>query len=200
MALSISRALAAEKAFNMVVPSGNEEDGLTIPEVELMIDEAAREVCDQTVTSEKIYRLHDPNISVPVVSGVGTIPVTVYAESIPESRKGRVTFARTDVAEQPIGDIYQMKDLSALRRPRPGGTDLVAFAVRGSGGGGTIYVYDADANPCSGTATILAARIYTFETMPAELEKDFLTTLAMMATERLKNKGTINGGNDQTAG
>lgn len=184
MAFSIDRALAAEKAFNMSIASGAEEDGVTIPEVELMIDEAIKQTCDKIVTDKQFYRLHSLTM-VTVTSGVGAIGVDVLAESIKESNGGRVTFSRTDTTDQPIGDLVYKESIASLKRPRPGSVDLVEFSIRGSGGGGAIYVYDCDATPCSGTASILAASYYDFDHMPSQLEDDFLMVLADMVRERI---------------
>ena len=188
MALSLTREQAADHALNRAVPDGG-EDLVSVPEIMLMINVAAQDTCQRVLNTESSYRLVNPNIQVNVTDGVGIIQDIIYAETIRNSRDGFVNFVRSDISSPQPKQPLKYTEYDHLRRVKPGGDDYCYYSIRGnSGGGAEIYIYSASGNPCSGTADISAKVIYTFETMPAQLENEFLDTLTSMVIKRITTK------------
>lgn len=185
--MALTRRLAAEKAFLMAVPSGSEEDGVGIADIEEMIDHAIQKLCNEVVSSEDFYRLQTV-FSVSVSAGVGSISESCIAETIPESRGGEVLFSVTGASIQPIQPISWVSTLTELRRPKRGRSDIACYTIRGATPGSQIIVADARGNALSGTATIRACTYITFETLPTQLEDEFLFILSDMVKARLSGR------------
>lgn len=190
MAFSLTAAQAAEKAHNMSILDGDETI-VTVADVELLIPEAVLATCDLVAKSSEWYRLQAAPQNVTVTDGIGNLPAAIMAETLMDSRGGEVTFTRTDITDsQFTGSLKYFSSIADLRRPRPGGDLLGGYAVRGgTSGTGRIYVYSALGVPATGTAVILACQYFTFSTMPAQLEDDFIMTLAEMVKVKIGEGG-----------
>ncbi len=76
MALSVTRAQAAEQAHNYALAAG-EETEITTSDVELLIPQAVKALCDAILKTREIYRLQQ-DAAVTITNGVGTLPDADY--------------------------------------------------------------------------------------------------------------------------
>lgn len=183
MAISLTRAQVAEKAWIRANPTGDEETtGLYIPDVESMIDEAVHKVCELKAKSNEYWRL-ETTFSVTLSGGQATLPDSVMADTILNSRGGRVLHNNLTLP------LSYLPNFSDLKYPRAGGTELGFYNVQGgNSSGGIIYASLGTGAQLTGSLTIVACAYQTFATLAAQFEDNLIEVLADMAREKMSGR------------
>lgn len=189
MAISLTRAQAAELAWIYASPMGTEsESHLLVPDVEALIDEAIRDLTDTIIKDGKYYILQDRfsgSLSTDTNTNLGAAVLdnSVIAETVKSSNGGQV---RHPSYILPLTYLPNLEDLYLYH---PGGLELAYYTVQGgseaSQGQAVVYAADYQGAPLSGSINITACRYPTFATLPPQLEDEFIETLADMAREKL---------------
>jgi len=185
MAISLTRLQVAEKAWRLANPGMSEgETKLTIADISAFIDEAVKEVCDKIYASDQWYYLQT-SFGVTLSSGQAALPSNVFAESIMDSKGGRVThtsYTRPLVYAANLADLYY---------PQAGGSAIAMYhVVGGNSSGGVIYARTGVPADLTGVLTILACAYQTFDTLSPELENDLVEMVADMAKAKMSGATT----------
>src|SRR5690349_20456389 len=92
MAISLSRSQVAYRVFAMAAPGLDEETaGIFIADIEDMIDEAVKMLCDQVLMSKQYERLHTTFSVSAGGDGSADLPDAVITETVKPEKGGRVT-------------------------------------------------------------------------------------------------------------
>lgn len=183
MAISLTRAQLAEKAWIRANPTGDEEStSLYIPDVESMIDDAVDKVCEMVAESGEYQRIQT-SFSVGLSGGQGTLPDSVMPNTILNARGGRVLHSSL------IYPLTYLPNISDLKYPQAGGSELGFYNVQGgNSSGGIIYASSGTGAALTGTLTILACAYQTFASLAPELEDMLVEVLAGMAREKTSGR------------
>ena len=184
MAISLTRAQVAEKAWNRANPTGDEETtGLYVPDVEQMIDEAVHKVCELKAKTDEYWRLQTTISLLALTSGQAPLPDSTMADTLTDERGGRVFGS---ALTYPLNYLPNITD---LKYPQPGGAEVGFFNVQGgNSSGGIVYASFGTGAPLTGTLTIIACAYQTFSTLAAQFEDALIEVLASMAREKMSGR------------
>lgn len=184
MALPLTKEQYAFKAWAMACPGADEEKtGLYIDHIESMIEEAAKNVCDQVMKSDK-WRILQTSFSATLSSdatglGAAALSASIMGESVKGGVTGTVKHASYNM---PLNYVPTIDDLYFPKFS----SELGFYTVLGGNSSAT-YIYAADSTGAAltGSITGLACAYQSFSNLAPELEDEFLQTLADMAREKL---------------
>jgi len=181
MAISLTRVQVAEKAWNRANPTWDEEaNGLSVPDVEQMIDEAVKKLCDLIAQTPRYRRLQVTTSALSLSSGQATLPDNVMPDTLTDDRGGRVM---SSALTYPLNYLPNITD---LKYPQPGGAEVGFFHVQGgNSSGGIVYCSLGTGANLTGTITVIACAYQTFSTLAPEFEDDLIEVLADMAREKM---------------
>ena len=180
MAISLTKVQAAYRAWVMAAQGlSEEESGIHFSDSEELVDEAVKVMCESVFASNEWKRLQTTYSISLAGDGSGILNDADFTESVKSEYGGEVV---SGVFAYPL--IY-MPNFRDLLIPKAGGNNFGYFTLRGgNSSGGLIYCANGDGTPLTGSVTIKACQYQTFNTLSAQLEDEFLITLAELLRKK----------------
>lgn len=194
MAINLNRGQLAETVWRIANKGMSPgQTGLSISDIGAMINPAVSDLCRElaainspliksgVIKSEGWYYLQKVTNPSYASGGLWTLDSNILAESIRDSKRGQVLH---DAFTKPL--TYKMNPADLYYR-QPGKATIGMYAVIGGNStGGILHIRNGvPADITTGTVTVRACAMQTFDTLAAELEEDLINVMVDMARRKM---------------